>query len=166
MVTHSPELAARYPRRIVRLLDGQVASGVVRRRVQSAVLFVVVLAASAAATLGLARYTSANEAFQENFTTYHGAQLAVRERVHDLGVAKAIGMTPRQTVTMVLLWAVAPAVGAAVVGIGAPSALVRVYRTGQLALLALAGLALAAFGSLGPAVWAAVSRTTDVLRTE
>ena len=112
--------------------------------------------------------------------------MVVRERVHDLGVVKAIGMTPRQTVTMVLLWAVAPAVGAAVIGvpvalvlhgltmhaigsrtdIGVPSALVNVYPAGQLALLALAGLGFAVLGTLGPAVWAAVSRTTDVLRTE
>ncbi|MGO9079070.1 MAG: FtsX-like permease family protein [Streptosporangiaceae bacterium] len=34
--------------------------------------------------------------------------LAVRERVHELGVVKAVGMTPRQTVIMVLLWAAAP----------------------------------------------------------
>jgi putative ABC transport system permease protein len=112
--------------------------------------------------------------------------MVVRERVHDLGVAKAIGMTPRQTVSMVLLWAVAPAVGAAAVavpaalvlhdltmhaigsqtGIGVPAALVNVYQPGQLALLALASLGLAALGSLGPAVWAAASRTATVLRTE
>ena len=112
--------------------------------------------------------------------------MVVRERVHDLGVAKAIGMTPRQTVSMVLLWAVAPAVGAAVIGvpvalvlhdltvqaigsrtdIGAPAALVNVYPAGQLALLALAGLGFAVLGSLGPAIWAAVSRTAAVLRTE
>ena len=112
--------------------------------------------------------------------------MVVRERVHDLGVAKAIGMTPRQTVSMVLLWAVAPAAGAAVIGvpvalvlhdltmhaignqtgIGAPAALVNVYPAGQLALLALAGLGFAVLGSLGPAVWAAVSRTAAVLRTE
>jgi putative ABC transport system permease protein len=53
------------------------ASGLARRRVQTAVLFVVLLAASASATLGLALYTSANEGFQENFAKYHGAQLAV-----------------------------------------------------------------------------------------
>jgi putative ABC transport system permease protein len=112
--------------------------------------------------------------------------MVVRERVHDLGVAKAIGMTPRQTVSMVLLWAVAPSVGAAVIGvpaalglhdltihvigsqtdIGVPAALVDVYRVGELALLALTSLGLAALGSLGPAVRAAVSRTTTALRAE
>jgi putative ABC transport system permease protein len=112
--------------------------------------------------------------------------MVVRERVHDLGVAKAIGMTPRQTVSMVLLWAVAPSVGAAVFGvpaalglhdltihvigsqtdIGVPAALVDVYRVVELALLALTSLGLAALGSLGPAVRAAVSRTTTALRAE
>jgi putative ABC transport system permease protein len=53
------------------------AGGVARRRVQTAVLFVVLLAASASATLGLTLYTSANEGFRENFAKYHGANLAV-----------------------------------------------------------------------------------------
>ncbi len=112
--------------------------------------------------------------------------MVARERVHDLGVVKAIGMTPRQTVSMVLLWAVVPSAVAAVIavpaalvlhdltihaigtqtGTGVPAPLVEVYRAGGLALLALTSLGLAVLGSLGPAVWAAVSRTTAVLRTE
>ncbi len=112
--------------------------------------------------------------------------LAVRERVHELGVVKAVGMTPRQTVSMVLLWAVVPSVGAAVIAVpaaiglhdltihviagqldlGVPAPLVDVYQAGEHALLALTSLGLAALGSLGPAVWAAVSRTAAVLRTE
>ena len=112
--------------------------------------------------------------------------MVVRERVHDLGVVKAIGMTPRQTVSMVLLWAVVPSAAAAAIaipaalvlhdmtidaigsqtGIGVPAPLVNVYQAGGLTLLALTGLGLAALGSLGPAVWAAVSRTAAVLRTE
>ena len=30
--------------------------------------------------------------------------LHTRERVHDLGVFKAVGMTPRQTIAMVVCW--------------------------------------------------------------
>jgi len=40
------------------------------------------------------------------------------------------------------------------------------YTPGELALLALAGLAIAIIGALGPAIWAAASRTTTTLRAE
>jgi len=40
------------------------------------------------------------------------------------------------------------------------------YTAGELALLALAGLAVAIIGALGPATWAAASRTTTALRAE
>jgi len=30
--------------------------------------------------------------------------LGTRDRVHDLGVFKAVGMTPRQTIAMVVCW--------------------------------------------------------------
>jgi putative ABC transport system permease protein len=40
------------------------------------------------------------------------------------------------------------------------------YTPGELALLALAGLAVALAGALGPASWAAASRTTTALRAE
>jgi putative ABC transport system permease protein len=40
------------------------------------------------------------------------------------------------------------------------------YTPGGLALLALAGLAVALAGALGPAIWAAATRTTTALRTE
>jgi putative ABC transport system permease protein len=36
--------------------------------------------------------------------------MLTREPVHDLGVYKAVGMTPRQTITMVTCWAIAPAI--------------------------------------------------------
>ena len=45
--------------------------------------------------------------------------MVTRERVHDLGVFKAVGMTPRQTVTMVACWVVVPAIAAAVIGLPA-----------------------------------------------
>jgi hypothetical protein len=173
-----------------------------------------------------------------------------RERVHDLGIHKALGMTPRQVITMVVCWAVAPAIIAAAIALpvgialepvvaravvsaqagpaegmtalmpghgraaqvtrhgavvrytrhhghavinapppngqrgngrrtrgGAPGvqgifaglpamASQNPYTPGELALLALAGLAIAIIGALGPAIWAAASRTTTALRAE
>lgn len=88
------------------------ASGVARRRVQTAVLFVVLLAASASATLGLTLYTSASEGFREEFAKYHGANLAVyvdakRATVQELEntarlpeVTDAAGPYPATTVTI------------------------------------------------------------------
>ena len=46
-----------------------------------------------------------------------------RERVHDLGIHKALGMTPRQVITMVTCWAVAPAIIAAAIALPAGTAL-------------------------------------------
>jgi putative ABC transport system permease protein len=112
--------------------------------------------------------------------------LQTRERVHDLGVFKAVGMTPRQTVTMVLCSVagigllagvlavpagiavhqhVIPAMAGAA-GLGAPSSILNVYGTGELAALALAGVAIALAGALLPAAWAAKSRTASALRAE
>jgi putative ABC transport system permease protein len=112
--------------------------------------------------------------------------LQTRERVHDLGVFKAIGMTPRQTIAMVLssvagtgLLAGMLAVPAGIVvhqnvipaivgaaGLDVPASLQNVYGAGELAALALAGLAIALAGALLPAGWAARSRTAAALRTE
>ena len=112
--------------------------------------------------------------------------LQTRERVHDLGVFKAIGMTPRQTVAMVLcsvagtgLLAGVLAVPAGIVvhryvipamagaaGLGVPPSLQNVYGAAELVALALAGLAIALAGALLPAGWAAQSRTAAALRTE
>ena len=47
-----------------------------------------------------------------------------------------------------------------------PGGLVHVYTPGGLTLLALAGLALAVIGTLGPAAWTATSPTTTALRAE
>ena len=112
--------------------------------------------------------------------------LHTRERVHDLGVFKAVGMTPRQTVAMVLCSVagtgllagllavpagilvhgyVIPAMVAAV-GLDVPANLQNVYGAGELAALALAGLAIALAGALLPAGWAARSRTAVALRAE
>jgi putative ABC transport system permease protein len=119
----------------------------------------------------------------------NAALMATRERVHDLGVFKAVGMTPRQTITMVICWVIAPAVIAAAIALptgliiqdllvrqltsgtalqdtALPGSFVHVLGGTDLLLLALAGLAIAVAGALGPASWAARTRTSAVLHTE
>ncbi|GAA2286472.1 hypothetical protein GCM10010415_66270 [Streptomyces atrovirens] len=112
--------------------------------------------------------------------------LDTRERVHDLGVCKAIGMTPRQTVSLVLASVTAvgvtggligvpagyalhglvmPVMGRAV-GTGLPSPVLNVYGPVQLLLLGLGGVVIALLGALLPAGWAARTRTATALRTE
>jgi putative ABC transport system permease protein len=112
--------------------------------------------------------------------------LHTRERVHDLGVFKAIGMTPRQTIAMVVCWAAGTGLVAGIVavplgvalhhrvlpimasaaGTGLPASYLSVYRPAGLALLALAGVVIAAAGALLPASWAAATRTATALRAE
>src|SRR4029450_11191708 len=93
--------------------------------------------------------------------------LQTRERVHDLGVFKAVGMTPRQLSALV----VGPVAGLVAVpaGValqryvlpvmahaaqtGVPASVLDVYVPGGLALLALSGLVIAAAGGLAPAGW-------------
>jgi putative ABC transport system permease protein len=156
-----------------------------------------------------------------------------RQRVHDLGVCKAIGMTPRQILTMITSWILAPGLAVAAIALptgialehavataivnaqtsqlsqvvppgvagrasqrlptssgharvlfaagsnrrervidaraGGPSEAVGLpdaYNPGTLALVVVAGLAIATLGALLPASWAAVSNTTTALRTE
>ncbi|AJF63921.1 ABC transporter permease [Streptomyces vietnamensis] len=112
--------------------------------------------------------------------------LDTRDRVRDLGVFKALGMTPRQTVAQVLTsvgaigllsgavgvplgvalhgW-VMPAMGRAV-GTTIPPADIEVYGTPLLVLLAAAGVVIATAGALLPAGWAARTATARALRTE
>lgn len=115
----------------------------------------------------------------------NAALMATRERVHDLGVFKAVGMTPRQTITMVICWVIAPAILAAAIAlpaglitqdalirqlapqeIGLPGSFVHVLSSVDLLLLVLAGLAIAVVGALGPAGWAARAGISAVLHTE
>jgi putative ABC transport system permease protein len=112
--------------------------------------------------------------------------LQTRERVHDLGIFKAIGMTPRQTIAMVVCWVagtgllagliavpagialqhhLVPVMGAAA-GTAIPAVIVDVYGPVQIAALALAGLVIAIAGAMAPASWAAGMRTAAALRTE
>ncbi|MFE9020427.1 ABC transporter permease [Streptomyces sp. NPDC007808] len=116
----------------------------------------------------------------------NGVLLDTRERVREIGVHKALGMTPRQTVTMVLTsvivtglvagtagvplgvtlhgWVV-PAMGDSV-GLRLPGSVIAVYGVAELLPLALGGLLIATLGALPPAGWAAGARTATALRTE
>jgi putative ABC transport system permease protein len=112
--------------------------------------------------------------------------LQTRERAHDLGIFKAVGMTPRQTIAMVvcsvavtglvaglaaipagigLLRSLVPAMGAAA-GTGVPASFLNVYNAGELAALALSGVVIAVAGALPPATWAAGVTTASALRAE
>ena len=112
--------------------------------------------------------------------------LQTRERVHDLGVFKAIGMTPRQTIAMVMYSVAGIGLAAGLIAIPAgiavhnyvlpimghaaqtdvPPSVLNVYQPAELVLLALSGLVIAAAGALGPAGWAARTRTAFALRAE
>ncbi|MFF2746336.1 FtsX-like permease family protein [Kitasatospora sp. NPDC058048] len=112
--------------------------------------------------------------------------LEIRERTRDTGVTKALGMTPAQTVGVVLA-SVVPvgAVGGAVglpaglllhgltvpamgrsAGLTFPASALDVFGTPVLVLLALGGVLIALLGALLPAVRAARARTVDALRAE
>ncbi|MEE1763514.1 ABC transporter permease [Streptomyces sp. SP18BB07] len=116
----------------------------------------------------------------------HTVVLDTRERVRDLGVLKALGMTPRQTVAMVVVsvagvgllaglvavpagivlhGVVTPFMGDAV-GMTLPDTVLAVYDAPVLACLALGGLVIAVAGALLPAGWAAGAGTARALRTE
>ena len=112
--------------------------------------------------------------------------LQTRERVHDLGVFKAVGMTPRQLSAMVVCSAAGVGLVAGLVAVPAgvalqryvlpvmahaaqtdvPASVLDVYVPGGLVLLALSGLVIAAAGALAPAIWAARARTSSALRAE
>ncbi|MEV8031005.1 FtsX-like permease family protein [Streptomyces sp. NPDC086182] len=112
--------------------------------------------------------------------------LDTRERVRELGIHKALGMTPRQMITMVVTsvivtgltggalgvplgvtlhdWVI-PAMGHSA-GLDLPDSVLAVYHTAELTLLVLGGLVIAVLGALLPASWAARVRTATALRTE
>jgi putative ABC transport system permease protein len=112
--------------------------------------------------------------------------LQVRERAHDIGVFKAIGMTPRQTLTMIVCSVAATGLAAGIVAVpagvylhhgvvpvmahaansGYPPSMISVYTPWEIAVLAVAGVAIAVAGALGPAGWAAGTRTAFALRAE
>jgi putative ABC transport system permease protein len=112
--------------------------------------------------------------------------LQIREKAHDIGIFKALGMTPRQTLSMVVcsvgITGLVAGIVAVPVGIllhhnvlpamasaansGIPASVMSVYSVPEMVLLALAGLVIAVAGALAPATWAAGSRTATALRTE
>jgi putative ABC transport system permease protein len=120
------------------------------------------------------------------FGVLNTVALQTRERAHDLGVFKAVGMTPRQTIAMVVSTVAGIGLLAGLIAIpagvalhqyvlpvmgnaaqtGLPTAVIDVYHAPELLLLALSGLAIAVVGALAPAGWAARTRTAFALRTE
>ncbi len=112
--------------------------------------------------------------------------LQIRERAHDIGIFKALGMTPRQTLTMVICSVGITGFVAGIIAVpagillhhnvlpamahaansGLPASLISVYSVPEMVILALAGLVIAIAGALVPASWAANSRTATALRTE
>jgi putative ABC transport system permease protein len=112
--------------------------------------------------------------------------LDTRERVHELGVFKALGMAPRQTVAMVLTSVAGIGLLAGLVGVPAgiavhgwilprmghaagtrfPQHILQVYDGPLLVALCLGGLLIAVGGALLPAGWAARTSTARALRTE
>ncbi|GIG68127.1 ABC transporter permease [Phytomonospora endophytica] len=116
----------------------------------------------------------------------NGVLLDTRERVRDIGVQKALGMTPGQTIGgvlasvtligviggvlgvpagMALHDAVVPAMGDST-GIRLPRVALEVFDTPTAFALGLGGLVIAVAGALLPGLWAARTRTAVALRTE
>jgi putative ABC transport system permease protein len=112
--------------------------------------------------------------------------MTTRDRLHDLGIYKALGMRPRQLLVMVVCWVAGPAVLAGLLAApaavalnsatvramagtahtGIPASFLQVFPPSRLALLSLAALVIAAAGALLPASWAARARAAVALRTE
>jgi putative ABC transport system permease protein len=112
--------------------------------------------------------------------------MTTRDRVHDLGIFKALGMRPGQVLTMVTCWILGPAVVAAAIAApaavalntatvhamagtahtGVPASFTQVFPPSRLAVLSLAALVIAVLGALLPASWAARARPAIALRAE
>lgn len=113
--------------------------------------------------------------------------LNTREKTRDIAILKAIGMTPRQVVAMVLASIAVLGVLGAVAGIpagialhrnilivmgqiatstGIPDRFFQVFGANLLVLTAAAGIAIAMLGAMLPAQWAARTRVTEILQTE
>lgn len=112
--------------------------------------------------------------------------LETRDRVHDIGIFKAVGMTPRQTTAMAIAWVattgliagvIAVPIGVALhgqivpamagsVGLHLPASFMNVYNTPRLFALAFAGVLIVTIGAIAPATWAARIHTATALHTE
>jgi putative ABC transport system permease protein len=109
-----------------------------------------------------------------------------RERAHDLGIFKALGMTPRQAIAMVLTSVSLTGLIAGLIGVPLgvavekatltsmgnaigrhlPPSVTHTYTPGLLIPLLVGGIMIALLGALLPASWAAQTRTATALRTE
>ncbi|GAB4055243.1 ABC transporter permease [Catellatospora paridis] len=112
--------------------------------------------------------------------------LTTRERIHEIGVLKALGMTPRQTRIMIITSMVGLGLLAGVIAVplgialhhavipimgeaastALPQSAMEVYQPAVLVLLGGAGIVLAVLGALLPAGWAARTRVATALRAE
>ena len=112
--------------------------------------------------------------------------MTTRDRVHDLGIFKSLGMRPGQVVVMVICWVVGPAVIAGAIAApaavalntatlhamaatahtGIPASFTNVFPVPRLALLSLAALAIAVARRAAAATWAARARPATALRAE
>ena len=113
--------------------------------------------------------------------------LNTREKARDLAILKAVGMTPRQVIGMVIASVTVLGLIGAGVGIpagialhryivtvmgqiatstGIPDGFFHVFGFDLLAALGAAGVVLAVLGAIVPAAWAARSRITEVLQAE
>ena len=112
--------------------------------------------------------------------------LETRERVHDLGIHKALGMAPRQTIAMVIASVVVAGLAGGAIGTPTgvllqriivtemgrgtgyrlPGSVLDVFGPVELMLFGLGGIVIAVLGALLPAGWAARTRTAAALRTE
>jgi putative ABC transport system permease protein len=112
--------------------------------------------------------------------------MTTRDKVHDLGIFKALGMRPGQTLTVVVCSVIPPAIIAGVIAApvavalttstinamagtahtAVPAGFTDVFPDSRLALLSLAAVAIAVLGALLPASWAARSRPATSLRAE
>jgi putative ABC transport system permease protein len=109
-----------------------------------------------------------------------------RERVHDMGIFKALGMTPKQTIAMVLTSVTLTGLIAGLIGVPLgvavekatltpmgnaigrhlPPSVTHTYTAELLIPLPAGGIVIALLGALLPASWAARTRTATALRTE
>jgi putative ABC transport system permease protein len=113
--------------------------------------------------------------------------LNTREKARDVAILKAVGMAPRQVVSMVVASVAVLGIGAGALGIpvgqelhrqiltfmgqvasgtALPPAFFDLIGHGTLALLALTGVLVAALGAWAPAQWAAHSGVAEVLQSE
>jgi putative ABC transport system permease protein len=112
--------------------------------------------------------------------------MTTRDRVHDMGVFKALGMRPGQVIAMVVCSIAGPAVVAAIIATPAaialnsatlhamagtahtdvPASFTAVFPPSRLAVLSLAAILIAVAGAMLPASWAARARPAVALRSE